>query len=75
MAADVSATLKAVASFVMNRLQLRKRINPMQLFPARVHLVSESVDSLGPLPKSKSGRRFLLVITERLAKITKAVSF
>lgn len=51
-----------------------KRPNAMQLFPSRELLMLISVDIVGPLPKSKSSRRFLLVITDRFTKLAQPVS-
>lgn len=46
------------------------RTYTMQRFPAREPLVSIFVDILGPLHKSKSGQRLLLVIKDRFEKLT-----
>lgn len=45
----------------------------MQLFPARELLVSIWIYTLGPLPKSKSGRMFLLTGTDKYTNLTQAV--
>jgi hypothetical protein len=31
-----------------------------------------AIDALGPLPKTRSGNRYLLVMTDRFSKITRA---
>jgi Integrase core domain len=45
----------------------------LKLFPAKGPLESVAMDILGPLPKSKHGNRFLLVITDRYSKVTQTV--
>lgn len=49
---------------------MRKRTSPIQLFPAREALVSVALYILGLLPKSRSGRRFRLFVTDRFKKLT-----
>lgn len=45
----------------------------MRLFPATQPLESISVYLLGPLPKSKTGNRFTLVMAYRFTKLTQVV--
>lgn len=73
MAADVNITVRNCSECASNRLQLRNLTNSMKLFPTREPLVSIGIDILGPLPKAKSGKRFLLVITYRFSKMTQAI--
>lgn len=61
---------KMVRALRKNRLKRRKRTNPMQLLPTLEPFVSFI---MGSLPKAKSGRRFLQVITERFEFLTQAV--
>ena len=58
----------------MNRVKLRKHLNRLRLFPATGPLKSLAIDILGPLPKTKTGKRFLLVITDRFSKLTQVVA-
>ena len=58
----------------MNCVKLRKNLNRLRLFPATRPLESLAIDVLGPLPKTKAGRRFLLVITDRFTKLTQVVA-
>ena len=44
----------------------------MRLFPATTPLECCAIDILGPLPKSKDGYRFILVVTDRFTKLTHA---
>lgn len=46
----------------------------MRLFPFDLPVDTVGIDILGPLQKSKSGCRFILVITDRFTKLTQAVS-
>jgi Integrase zinc binding domain len=65
MAADVYETVKRCDVCARNRITERTRTNPLKLFPAK--------GTLEPLPKSKHGNRFLLVITDRYSKVTQTV--
>ena len=58
----------------MNRVKLRKHLNRLRLFPATRPLESLAIDILGLLPKTKAGKRFLLVITDRFTKLTQVVA-
>lgn len=75
VAADVVATMERCPPCGRNILKLRKRTNPMKLFPAGSRIVSFDVDIMGPLPKSKSKRTLLLAITGRLSKLKQSVPF
>ena len=70
MAIDIAATVRDCRSCARNRIRLRRHLNRLQLFPATRPLESIAIDILGPLPKSKSGLRFLLVITDRFTKLS-----
>ena len=65
MAADIFATVRNCTTCAKNRLKLRKRTNPLKLFPATKPLASLCIDILGPLTKSKEGNVFLLLIMDR----------
>lgn len=73
MAADVAVTVSNCGECARNRLKFRKRTKPWQLFPERDPLVSVRIDLLGPLARSTSGRRFLLVVTDRITKLKPAI--
>ena len=45
----------------------------MKLFPATGPLESIAMDLLGPLPPSRAGNRFILVMTDRFTKLTQIV--
>jgi Integrase zinc binding domain len=73
MAANVYETVKRCEACARNRITERRRTNPLKLFPAKGPLESVAMDILGPLPKSKHGNLFLLVITDRYSKVTQTV--
>ena len=56
-----------------NRIAEKRKTNPLKLFPAKGPLESVAMDILGPLPRTKHGNRFLLVIADRYSKVTKTV--
>ena len=73
MAADIYSTVRSCHSCARNRIRLRKKTNPLAIFPATVPLRSLCIDILGPLTKSKKGMRYMLVITDRFTKLTQVV--
>jgi Integrase zinc binding domain len=56
-----------------NRIAEKRRTNPLKLFPAQGPLESVAMDILGPLPRTKYGNRFLLVIADRFSNVTKTL--
>ena len=74
MAADIQATVRNCHACAKNRIRLRKRTNPMQLFPATEPLRHLCIDILGPLKKTKRNFRWILVITDRFTKLTQVIS-
>jgi len=44
------------------------------MFPDTEPLTDRSVDIFGPIPATKAGNRFILVITDRFSKLTKCVA-
>ena len=57
----------------MERVKLRAHKSPMKLFPATEPLEFVAIDLLGPLLRSSTGHRFILVITDRFSKLVRAV--
>ena len=74
LAVDVASTVRGCRTCAMNRVKLRKHLNRLRLFPATRPLESLAIDILGPLPMTKAGKRFLLVITNRFTKLTQVVA-
>ena len=58
----------------MKRVKLRKHLNRLRMFPPTRPLKSLAIDILGLLPKTRAGKRFLLVITDRFTKLTQVVA-
>ena len=74
LAADVAATVQGCRTCSMNRVKLQKHLNRLRLFPETRPLGSLAIGILGPLPKTKAGKRFLLVITDCFANLTQVVT-
>jgi transposase InsO family protein len=70
MAADIYDTVRQCDACARNRIAEKKHTNVMQLFPANGPMESVAMDILGPLPRTKHGNRFLLVIADRFTKVT-----
>jgi len=49
-------------------------MSPLTLFPATEPLTDLSVDIFRPIPATKAGNRFILVITDRFYKLNKCVA-
>jgi hypothetical protein len=73
MSHDVTDTVRSCTTCAKNRIEERKRISFLKLFPASGPLEYLSMDILGPLPKTSHGNRFLLVITNRFSKLTRTI--
>lgn len=73
MSVDVVTRVQNCPFCANNILRLRKRTNPMKLFPARQPLESVGIDILGTFPRTTVANRFLLVITKRFTKLTQAI--
>jgi len=74
MVTDIHTTIAKCTTCAQNRLALRRHTTPLTLFPATEPLTELSVDIFGPIPASKKGNRFICVITDRFAKLTKCVA-
>jgi len=74
MVTDTHATITRCTTCAQNRLALRRHTTPMTLFPATERLTELFVDIFGPIPASKKGNRFILVITDRFAELTNCVA-
>jgi len=70
MAADTVSTVRECTQCSKNRLRLIRQVSPMRLFPPTKPLECVAIDILGPLPTSKAGHKFLLVMTDRFSKLT-----
>ena len=70
MVTDIYSTITKCTTCAQNRLSLRRRTSPLTLFPGTEPLTDLSVDIFGPIPATKAGNRFILVITDRFSKLT-----
>jgi len=70
MAADIAATVQRCSTCAQNRLRYKKRSTTLKLFPALKPLEDVGIDILGPLPRTKKGNKFLLIISCRFSKLT-----
>jgi len=75
MVTDILPTITKCTTCAQNLLALRRHTTPLTLFPATEHLTELSVDIFGPIPASKKKTRFVLVVTDLFAKLTKCVAF
>jgi hypothetical protein len=73
MVEDVYETVRQCDTCARNRISERTHTNKLKLFPAKGPIESVAMDILGPLPRTKHGNRFLLVISDRFSKVTKTV--
>ena len=82
MDANIFATVRNCTTCAKNRLirspfpqrkRVRKRANPLKLFPVTKPLASLCIYILGPLTKSKQGYVFLLEITYGFTQLTRVV--
>jgi len=74
MVTDMHSTITKCTTCAQNRLAQRRHTPPLTLFQATEPLTELSVDIFGPTPASKKGNRFILVITDRFAKLTKCIA-
>jgi len=74
MVTDIHSTITKSTTCAQNRLALRRLTTRLTLFQATEPLTELSVDIFGPIPASKKCNRFMLVITDRFAKLTKCVA-
>ena len=74
MSADVRKVSQNCDVCAQERIKLRTHFAPLKLFPAQRPLEFVAIDILGPLERSAAdGSRYILVMTDRFSKLTKAV--
>ena len=73
MAGDAIAHVSSCRSCAKARGLLRKKQHKTVLFPPRGPLADIAMDLLGPLPMTKNGNQFILVITCRYSKLTRSI--
>ena len=74
MSADVRKVSQNCDVCAQERIKLRTHSAPLKLFPAQKPLEFVAIDILGPLERAAvDGSRYILVMTDRFSKLTKAV--
>ncbi len=71
MSMDAYQTVRECVSCQLNRIKERKHTNFCKLFPAVSPLEFICIDILGPLPKTRKGNTYLLVMCDRFSKLTR----
>ena len=74
MSVDIHHVVEDCDTCARNRGKEKRNEYPMKLFPATRPLEHVAMDILGPLPRTKHGKRFILVVTDRFTKLTKTES-
>jgi transposase InsO family protein len=72
MARDCAKYVSECISCAASKPSFNRRSRPLQLFPPNGPWEFICADILGPLPTTKSGNRFILVISDRFSKFTVA---
>lgn len=57
-----------------NRLQERRHMSPMTLFPPKEPLTEVGIDILGPVLNKVDGNRYVSVMSDRFSKLTRTVA-
>lgn len=72
VANDAYATVDDCTSCARNR-HIAKTQRKLRLFSATEPLEFVAIDILGPLPKTANGNQYIIVMTDRFSKLTKAL--
>ena len=72
--ADVFKTIRNCTKCAKNRVKLRKRTNPLRIFPGTPPLESLAIDVLGLSTKTKKGHQLLPAIPDRFLKLIHVVA-
>jgi len=73
LATDVVCYVRKCDSSARQRVRLLARRSPLTLFPATMPFQDIAVDLYGPLARTATGHRFILVITDRFTKLVRAL--
>jgi Integrase core domain len=74
MSSDTTRFFKGCPSCCQSTLKNQKRARKLRLLPPTAPLEQVAIDVLGPLTKTRSGNRCLLVMTDRFRKVTRAAT-
>ena len=72
MAMDVNRYVASCPSCIKKSLRVSRKTTKLQLFPPTAPMEFIAMDILGPLTLTDQGNRFLLVVTDRFSKLTRA---
>lgn len=67
---DCYAIARACPECANVRVKLRKHSSELKIFPAAQPLQVAAVDVLGKLPRAPRGKKYLLLVWDRLSKLT-----
>jgi hypothetical protein len=73
MVSDVYQFVASCEQCLQERLALRRPHGNMTLIPAHEPLEYVAIEILGPLPRTKKGNQYLLVIADRFSKLVRTV--
>ena len=71
MTVDIHFAVDSCDACAKNRIKDERNVYPMKLFPANKRLEFVAADILGPLPKTKHGKCYILVVTDRFSQVEK----
>jgi Integrase zinc binding domain len=72
MAAEITSYVSRCPSCVKKSLKASRKTTRLTLFPPTAPMEFVAMDILGPLTTTPRGNRFLLVVTDRFTKLTRA---
>jgi transposase InsO family protein len=72
MAIDINRYVSSCPSCVKKSLRVSRKTMKLQLFPPSSPMEFIAMHILGPLTQTDKGNRFLLVVTDRFSKLTRA---
>lgn len=73
MAVLCYATIRRCPQCARNRIELRKNVKQLPLFPTTAPLESVSIGRLGEFTRSTQGNIYLLLLTDRFTKMVKRI--
>lgn len=73
MANDVLDNVRNCQSCAQARGKLTTSQKHLHLFPSNGPFELVAMDILGPFPRTKSGKRYILVVTDRYSKLTRSI--
>ena len=73
MIADIRNVSENCSACGKERLKLRSHQAPLKLFKLSKPLEFIAIDTLGPLIRASDGQRYIVAITYRFSKLTRAI--